>query len=63
VESLENMKRNNIGGVFKVNATVTKTMIEDLEKQHGIDLVQRLESLLVLLTVRRHRIEKILSKI
>jgi len=57
------MKRNNIGGVFKVNATVTKTMIEDLEKQHGIDLVQRLESLLVLLTVRRHRIEKILSKI
>ena len=57
------MKKSNIGELFTVNATVTKTMIEDLEKQHGIDLVQRLESLLVLLTVRIHRIEKILSKI
>jgi hypothetical protein len=57
------MKKSNIGKPFKVNATVTKTMIKDLEKQHGFDLVQRLESLLVLLTVRRHRIEKILSKI
>jgi hypothetical protein len=57
------MKRSNIGEPFKVNATVTKSMIEDLEKLHGFDTVQRLESLLVLLTVRRHRIKKILSKI
>jgi hypothetical protein len=57
------MKRNNIGELFTVNATVTKSMIEDLEKQHGFDLVQRLESLLVLKSIRRHRIEKILSKI
>jgi hypothetical protein len=62
VESLEK-ERNNIGGTFKINATVTKTMIEDLENHHGFDLVQRLESLLVLLSVRRSRIEKILSKI
>jgi len=55
------MKRSNIGELFTINATVTKSMIEDLKNQQ--DLVQRLESLLVLKSIRRSRIEKILSKI
>jgi len=58
------MKRSNI---FKVNATVTKSLIEDLEKIQGIDMVQRLESVLVFkldsLIKRRVKLNKILSKI
>jgi hypothetical protein len=61
------MKRSNIGEPFKVNATVTKSLIEDLEKLHGIDMVQRLESVLVAklgsLIKRREKLTKILSKI
>ena len=57
------MKRSNIG----VNATVTRSMIEDLEKLHGFDMVQRLESVLVAklgsLIKRREKLTKILSKI
>jgi hypothetical protein len=63
VERWENMKKSNIDELFTVNATVTKSMIEDLENQHGFDLVQRLESLLVLSSIRRSKIKKVLSKI
>ena len=41
------MKKSNIGELFTVNETVTKSLIEDLEKIQGIDMVQRLESVLV----------------
>ena len=61
------MKRSNIGEPFKVNATVTRSMIEDLEKLHGFDMVQRLESVFVAklgsLIKRREKLTKILSKI
>jgi hypothetical protein len=63
VEKWENMKRNNTEKLFTVKSTITKSMIEDLENQHGFDIVQRLESLLVLIPIRRNKIEKILSKI
>jgi hypothetical protein len=57
------MKRNNTEKLFTVKSTITKSMIEDLKNQHGFDIVQRLESLLVLIPIRRNKIEKILSKI
>jgi len=57
------MKRNNTEKLFTVKSTITKSMIEDLENQYGFDIVQRLESLLVLIPIRRNKIEKILSKI
>lgn len=38
-------------------------MIEDLEKQHGFDLIQILESVLVIKAIRRNKLLKILSKI
>lgn len=63
MEKWENMKRNNTEKLFTVKSTITKSMIEDLENQHGFDIVQRLESLLVLIPIRRNKIEKILSKI
>ena len=56
------MKKNS-SNTYKVKSNMTKSMIEDLEKQHGFDLVQRLEDILVITLVRRNKLSKILSKI
>jgi len=60
VESLENLVKSNI---YKVKAEVTKTMIDDLADQLGFDIIQKIESLLVIKAIRKSKIEKILSKI
>ena len=60
MESLENLVKSNI---YKVKAEVTKTMIDDLADQLGFDIIQKIESLLVIKAIRKSKIEKILSKI
>jgi hypothetical protein len=38
-------------------------MIDDLADQLGFDIIQKIESLLVIKAIRKSKIEKILSKI
>ena len=46
-----------------IKSEVTREMVDDLNSQLGYDVVQRMEHLIILLSIRKHRIEKILSKI
>jgi hypothetical protein len=44
---------------YKVNATVTKEMVDDLSKLHGIDTMQSIERELVSMILNLKRTEKL----
>ena len=50
----------------KVNTNVSKEMMNDLKSMHGIDIVQKMESVLVKeisKSIRKNKIKVILDKI